>query len=270
VSGILQSLVALALLLPQASHAEGSAERAFSASEQVPAGAGVAEVDYDPLFDELDAAEEQADTADPLESTNRAVFAFNRGVDRAVLGPLTRGYQATVPGPARAAFYRAFRNLKAPSIFVNDLLQLRFKDAGKTLGRFLLNSTIGAAGLFDAGIEMGWEPHAADFGQTLGHYGVDTGPYLVLPLLGPSTVRDGVGFFVDGLFQPLTYIIGPGQLLTVALPIGGGRGLTMRDRYSNELQALEESSVDFYAAMRSAYLQSRDAHISAVRNRTNP
>ncbi len=251
------ALLAALLVAAGAAAAAGPAD--------VPEGDGPAPdlAESDPLYDDDYASEEETDN-DPLEPANRAIFAVNRGLDWALFDPLTRGYQFLVPDPARRALFRAFRNLDSPSTFVNDVFQLRFRDAGETLGRFVLNSTLGAGGLFDAGLEMGWEPHVSDFGQTLGHYGVGAGPYLVLPILGPSTLRDGFGSVVDGLMQPLTYIIGPGQLLTITLPIGTGRGFTMRDVYSEKLNALEESSVDFYAALRSAYLQSRRAHIQSA------
>lgn len=242
---------------------------ALAESSAVPPGDGSSTFEpmgSDPLFDDIYTDEESEGGADPLEALNRAFFAFNRGLDFVLLDPITTGYEFLVPEPARKALFRAFRNVNSPVIFANDVLQLRFRDAGETMGRFLLNSTVGAGGLFDAGRELGWEHHDSDFGQTLGRYGVKSGPYLVVPLLGPSTLRDGFGQIVDGLFQPLTYIIGPAQLLTVALPIGGGRGLTLRSHHSDELEALEESSVDFYAAMRSAYLQDRRAKIVAATN----
>ena len=140
---------------------------------------------------------------------------------------------------------------------VNDLLQLRFKDAAQTVGRFVLNTTLGIGGFFDVGIEVGWEHHESDFGQTLGRLGVGAGPYLVVPVMGPNTIRDGFGGIVDLFFQPLTYLIGPIE----SIVLGVSRGFTTLDATDAALKALEESSVDFYAALRSAYLQSRAAHI---------
>ncbi len=194
---------------------------------------------------------------DPLEKSNRATFKFNRGVHRWVLSPITTGYQFVVPEPARKTVRRMLVNLNSPAVLVNDLLQLRFKDAGKTFGRFLLNSTIGMGGMFDVGIEAGWEYHNADFGQTLARMGVVSGPYLVIPVLGPNTLRDGFGDIVDLMFQPLTYIIGP----TTNLFLGGGRGFVELEAKSAAMEALEESSVDYYAALRSAYIQNRNAEI---------
>jgi len=148
---------------------------------------------------------------------------------------------------------------------VNDVLQLRFDDAGQTLGRFLLNSTVGMGGLFDAGIEAGWEWHDADFGQTLALYGAPSGPYLVLPVFGPTTLRDGFGDVVDRMFEPLTYVFGIGLLgSSIQVVVGTGTGITTYEAHADELEQLEEGSIDFYAALRSVYLQSREAEIRQV------
>ena len=123
--------------------------------------------EYDALFDEeFDFGEEHLPN-DPFEDTNRAFLTFNRRLDRYLLRPLTRSYQYVIPEVARRGVRRMFTNFNSPSTLVNDLLQLRFVDAGKTLGRFLLNTTLGVGGIFDVGIEAGWEHHASDFGQTL-------------------------------------------------------------------------------------------------------
>jgi phospholipid-binding lipoprotein MlaA len=215
---------------------------------------------YDPLLDAEfdDGFADSQEIHDPFENTNRTLFDFNQGVDRWVLSPITRGYQFVMPEPARQSIRRALMNLNSPSILVNDLLQLRFKDAGETLGRFILNTTIGMGGLFDVGAEAGWDYHSADFGQTLARAGVGSGPYLVLPVFGPNTLRDGLGDVVDVFLQPLTYLIGPAPNLM----IGTGRGLAEFEAHAATLEALEESSVDYYAALRSAYIQNRRAEIS--------
>jgi phospholipid-binding lipoprotein MlaA len=213
--------------------------------------------EYDDLFEDEFEFGEGAAPNDPFEGTNRALLTFNRGLSRHVFDPMVRGYRFVLPKPARRGVHRAFVNFKAPSTLVNDLLQLRFKDAAQTLGRFILNTTLGFGGIFDVGIEAGWEHHEADFGQTLGRFGVGTGPYLVLPIFGPNTFRDGFGGVVDLFFQPLTYLIGPVQNIV----LGAGSGFTTLDARDFAMKALEESSVDYYAALRSAYLQSRAAHI---------
>jgi phospholipid-binding lipoprotein MlaA len=219
----------------------------------------------DPLFEEEPAEDYDGSlgrrVADPLERSNRAMFGFNEGVDRYVLTPVTNAYQFVVPAPVRHSVRRFFVNLNSPVYFVNNLLQLRFRDAAETFGAFALNSTAGFVGLFDPAKEAGWSAHPADFGETLGRFGVNSGPYLVLPLLGPSTVRDGFGDVVDRAFQPLTYLLGMGELLF----IGGGNGVVVREANDEALAALRESSVDYYAAMRSAYTQNREARIAELR-----
>ncbi len=160
--------------------------------------------EYDELFDDAFEFGEEAAPNDPFEGTNRALLTFNRGLSRRVFDPMIRGYRFVVPEPTRRGIERVSVNLKAPSTLINDLLQLRFKDAAKTLGRFVLNSTLGIGGIFDVGIEAGWEHHESDFGQTLGRLGVGTGPYLVLPIFGPNTSRDGFGDIVDLVLPPLT------------------------------------------------------------------
>ena len=219
------------------------------------------EFDDDPLLDaEFDASfefgEEQI-VSDPFERTNRVLFRFNRGVQRWVLSPITKSYQFGVPGPIRQGLRRALVNINSPAVLVNDLLQFRFKDAGQTLGRFVLNTTVGWGGLFDVGVEAGWEYHTSDFGQTLARMGVVSGPYLVVPILGPNTMRDGFGDIVDIMFQPLTYLMGPAPNLF----LGGGRGFTEFEARASAMEALEGSSVDYYAALRSAYIQNRKAEV---------
>jgi phospholipid-binding lipoprotein MlaA len=212
---------------------------------------------YDELFDDDFEFGGSAASNDPFEGTNRALLTFNRGLGRYVFDPMVRGYRFAVPEPARRGVHKIFVNFNAPATLVNDLLQLCFKDAAQTLGRFVLNTTLGFGGIFDVGIEAGWEHHEADFGQTLGRMGVGNGPYLVLPIFGPNTIRDGFGDIVDLFFQPLTYLIGP----THNMVIGATGGFSLLDAKSRALKALEESSVDYYAALRSAYLQNRAAHI---------
>lgn len=219
--------------------------------------AAAQEIEPNPLFDEDLGLEGDGSDRDPIEPLNRVFFTVNETFDWALWSPLTRGYQIAVPGPARRGIYRVFRNLNSPSIIVNKLLQRRFEGAAKALGRFVLNTTIGWGGLFDAGKAAGWEYDHADFGQTLALAGVPSGSYLVLPLLGPTTVRDGFGDAVDQLLYPLTYFLGP----IMRIYVGTGNGLSTREAHAEELRALRGSSVDFYSVLRSVYLQNREAEI---------
>lgn len=221
----------------------------------------------DPLFDDDDDFFDDEFSAgpagypDPLESTNRGVFAFNRQVDRWILDPITRAYRWAVPKPARNAISNFFLNLGSTKTLVNDALQLEWVDASVTTGRLVINTTVGIAGLFDVASRIGLERHESDFGQTLALAGTPSGPYIMLPVLGPSNVRDGFGTVVDGFFQPTYYILGPSELFfggaSEILIYSGSSGISTRDQRFLELKALEESSVDFYAAMRSGFYQDR-------------
>ena len=221
----------------------------------------------DPLFDDFLDEEfdvEPAGYPDPLEESNRSVFAFNRQADKWVLDPVTEAYRWAVPRPARDAFARMFTNLGSTKTLVNDFLQLEWKDAAVTTGRLVVNTTVGVVGLFDVAQKMGLEAHESDFGQSLALAGTPSGPYLVLPILGPANARDGVGTVVDGFFQPTYYILGPSNLIlgpTEILLYSGSSGISTRDRHYIELKSLEDSSVDFYAAMRSGYYQDRTFQI---------
>ena len=232
-----------------------------------PEAAAAAETAADPLSDEEFPEEYRtelgASVPDPIEPLNRKFFEFNDRVDQYVLLPVTKAYQFVIPLPVRSCIRRTFRNIRSPVYFVNNLLQLRFHDAAETLAGFALNSTAGFAGLFDPGSEVGWEQHPADFGQTLGVFGVQSGPYLVIPLLGPSTVRDSFGDLVDRAFDPLTYLFGMGELIF----IGGSSGFVTREANSKAIEALRGSSVDYYAAMRSAFTQNRESRIAELRGR---
>ncbi|MCI4644486.1 MAG: VacJ family lipoprotein, partial [Hyphomonadaceae bacterium] len=144
---------------------------------------------------------------DPLEPMNRQIFAFNEAADKAVIGPVAGAYETVTPKFARIGIGNFLSNLSSPVIFVNDVLQGEGQRATDTAFRFLINSTFGVAGFFDpAEHELGVIGHSEDFGQTLGVWGVSEGPYLVLPLIGPTNLRDGIGSGVDTAFDPLTWM----------------------------------------------------------------
>lgn len=226
--------------------------------------------DPDPLFDD-----DAVDTAprgfpDPFEPLNRGTFAFNLKLDQFVLDPVGRAYAFVVPAPGRRAVRRVLANVNSPSVFVNDVLQLAPKDASITVGRLIINSTIGLVGIFDVAEKMGLPGHHSDFGQTLALYGMPSGPFLILPAIGPTTARDGVGYLVDFAFRPLTYILTPAvQILVVSIQEGSA-GIAARDAHAMALNALQESSIDYYAALRSAFYQDRMAQIYARREDWRP
>jgi phospholipid-binding lipoprotein MlaA len=236
-----------------------------AASDAPSSDAAVSLENFDPLYDEDSGEEPTEMVSDPLEPVNRAVFGFNESVDRFVLDPITRGYRFVVPAPARRGIERAFRNLKSPVVFANLVLQGRGRDAALTFGRFAANTTLGVGGVFDYADEViGWERTDADFGQTLGAYGMPSGPYLMVPLFGPSNARDAVGTVADQVMNPLTYFV-PTLQLQWTLLFGGGQGIAYREANADALDALRDASVDFYAALRSAYAQARQGVVEEAR-----
>lgn len=200
---------------------------------------------------------------DPLEGFNRAVWGVNRGVDKVVLKPVTQVYRAVTPRPARRGISNVFANLSEPWSFINNVLQGKPKRAVETLARFVVNTTIGVGGLGDPATKMGLKAAPEDFGQTLAVWGVNGGPYLVLPILGPSTLRDGVGMGVAQLADPYRICLRECGL-PKGLPTGLGVGQVI-DARSQLIDAgadgFLDSSADSYATAKSAYLQRRRAAI---------
>ena len=204
-----------------------------------------------------DFGEEEGDN-DPLEVPNRMFFAFNEALDFAIIRPIAVTYNFVVPRGVRNSVRNFLRNLRTPVTLANDLLQGDLDRAGTTAARFFINSTLGILGLFDFATLEGYEYHDEDIGQTLGTYGAGEGFYLVLPLLGPSSLRDGTGRIVDIFFDPLTYIA-PTE---TALGRAALTGLDFRSRNIEELDDLKSDSVDFYARIRSLYRQNRESEIN--------
>jgi phospholipid-binding lipoprotein MlaA len=200
---------------------------------------------------------------DPWEETNRDVFAFDVWVDHNIARPVTTGYRAVVPEPARDGVHNMLNNLHSPVILANDVLQGESKKAARTLGRILINTTIGIGGLFDVAERLGIPYHDNDFGITMGQAGIWEGSYLVLPILGPRPPRDLIGGFVDGAFDPLTYVHFPGrhELLTIRTPVSF---LDFENSHMDEVKSIERSSIDFYATTRNLYRQHRDAQIQGT------
>lgn len=185
---------------------------------------------------------------------------MNKRVDHAILKPTAEAYVAVVPEPARNGVHNFLSNLETPVVFTNDLLQGEISLAGDTVGRFGLNTTVGLGGLVDVATPAGIPAHSSDFGQTLGVWGVEAGPYLVLPLLGPSNPRDAVGYVADTFADPTAYV-GIRDYIYWAIGRGAVNIIDERSRNLESLEQLQQSSVDEYASMRSLYRQYRAAHI---------
>ena len=195
---------------------------------------------------------------DPFEGVNRVFFYVNGAFDFLVFEPLARFYRGFMPTDARHAVSRAFTNLAEPVVVVNHLLQLEGARATASAGRFLLNSTVGVAGLFDVATDVGLEADDADFGQTLHHHGVGEGPYLVLPIFGPTTVRDAVGFGVDGLIDPRGHLLEPTSRLLLSL----GEGVVRREEVIDPVDFLVEHALDHYEAVRAWNYQERQRELT--------
>lgn len=201
------------------------------------------------------------DPGDPLERINRQMLDFNTVADDSVFRPVAETYRAIVPEFGRLRIRHFLENLGEPVVFANNALQLRLTDAGTTLGRFVLNSTVGAAGFFDVATGQGLSRQTGDFGQTLARYGIGEGPFLMLPVMGPSNVRDVAGDVVDGFGNPLTLALGPAfssytlGVLNVSRGVLGG--LDLRAENLDTLDALRSESIDYYARLRSVSRQRR-------------
>ena len=193
------------------------------------------------------------EVSDPIEGLNRFTAGFNDAIDTMILRPISAVYGYVMPPAAKPPVRRFFKNLTSPVIFVNDLVQLEGTDAAVTAGRFVINSTVGVLGLFDMATDFGLEEHHADFGQTLHSYGVGPGPYIVLPVLGPSNLRDGTGKVVDYFVDPFNYIL-KADLQTART---AGSALSTREGLIPTLTNLKDKSLDYYATLRAAYYQNR-------------
>jgi phospholipid-binding lipoprotein MlaA len=201
---------------------------------------------------------------DPFEHTNRRMYRVGMGLDRRIMGPLAHAYMAVFPAVVRDRIGNFFNNLGEPQTAINDTLQARPVSAGKTLARLVLNTTVGVGGLFDVASHVGIARSQADFGQTMGRWGAGTGPYLFIPFMGPSNVRDAAGSVVDAATNPISWLTA--GLGYYAVAGGGVRVIDTRAQADSEMHALDDS-IDPYATIRSAYLQTRAASVAQARGK---
>ena len=197
---------------------------------------------------------------DPWEHLNRINYAIENVLDRHLIRPIARLYAVLTPGPIGKGVHNLLVNLSEPTVFFNDVLQLRFKRAGVTAGRFVTNSTIGLLGLIDVANKLGLPHHNNEFGVTLGRYGFYSGPYMFLPVGGPTTLRDLIGSGVDLLMDPFHWarFTSQAEVSGVRLVVGG---LDLRNETGPQLDALLSDATDPYATLRSVYLQNKQAEI---------
>lgn len=192
-----------------------------------------------------------ANPRDPLEGFNRSMYNFNDTLDRAVLKPVAKGYKAVMPDPAQKMVHNFFSNIDDIFVTANDLLQFKFRQAASDFTRVWVNSTFGVFGLFNVADKL--EKHNEDFGQTLGHWGANSGPYLVLPLLGPSTVRDGAGLAVDSNYGVIENL----EDISVRNSLWATNKVDQRVQLLDAEEIMEDTVVDRYSFIRDGYLMHR-------------
>jgi phospholipid-binding lipoprotein MlaA len=198
---------------------------------------------------------------DPLEEVNRSIFRFNQVVDEVVLVPVSKGYRTAVPPPLRSSVHDFLQNLNSPVIFANDVLQGQPRLAAETLARLTINTTVGVGGMFDVASRIGIPHHTNDMGITFATYGVNEGPYLVAPVLGPTNPRDLVGKVADSFLDPADYVAGAHDIWYAPLARTLVSGIDVRSRNIEALADIEKTSLDFYATIRSLFRQRRAAEI---------
>jgi phospholipid-binding lipoprotein MlaA len=194
---------------------------------------------------------------DPYEAQNRAIHGFNKGLDKNLVRPVSKGY-AVIPVEIRDRVNDFSENLSMPGVAINSLLQADFRGAGLATTRFLMNTTLGLAGFFDPSTELGIPDHTTDFGETLAVWGVGEGAYIEMPFFGPSTQRDAVGFVTDVFTNPLTFItINTSPEQYIPPTARAGAWLNDRDKFAGTIDSVLYDSADSYAQSRSFYLQNR-------------
>jgi phospholipid-binding lipoprotein MlaA len=198
------------------------------------------------------------DPRDPLEPMNRAIFSFNEKVDEVALAPLAKGYVAVLPSPVRTGVRNFFSNLNDVVVLANNTLQFKGEAAVSDFLRIAFNTTLGLGGLIDIASDMGLEKHDEDFGQTLGHWGIVTGPYFVMPVMGPSTIRDTAGWAVDTLYiDPVGYLEDDGARLAANTI----RVIARRADLLDAKKAIDMAALDGYEFTRDLYLEHRLAKV---------
>ncbi len=190
---------------------------------------------------------------DPLEPVNRGIYSFNSTFDHYLFKPIAKGYDAAVPNPVKRGVSNVFQNAADAQSVVSDALQLKGGKLGDDLGRVMLNTTFGLGGIFDLATPMGIERGNEDFGQTLGYWGIGAGPYIVIPFLGPSSARDAVGRYADGLIDPVALV----SSVPLRNSLMGARVVDTRVGLFPAEALMNQAALDRYTFMRSAYLQRR-------------
>jgi phospholipid-binding lipoprotein MlaA len=203
--------------------------------------------------------------SDPFSGFNEPMFTFNLKLDDWVLRPVASGYSVIAPQPVREGVGRFFNNVRVIPRLANNLFQLKLIEATDEVARFGINTTLGVAGFFDpADSWFGIEEHPNDFGLTLRYYNVPTGPYLMLPFFGPSTIADTVGLVADGAMNPLDYLVPTWIAVTVSAGQRAVEAVNYRSLHMNQFEEADRYAIDLYGAVQDAYLQTRDHEVKKL------
>lgn len=221
-----------------------------------------------PPASDPDALADYEQTNDPLEPTNRVFYAVNNGIDTVILRPAALAYRAVVPSPMREGVHNMLTNMGTPVQLANDMMEGKPRRAGDTVMRFAINTTVGVLGIFDVAKKWGYPDHDADFGMTLAMWGVPEGPFLFLPVLGPTDPRDAAGFGVDIVMDPFTWVGGSHDtgLTVFKWTRFSLNAIDARERVLDSVDQIKKTALDPYATFRSLYRQHRHAQIEKLRN----
>jgi phospholipid-binding lipoprotein MlaA len=219
-----------------------------------------------PPASDVGATQDFNENNDPLEPANRVSFAVNNGLDTYLLAPVARAYRYAVPGVIRRPVHNVLSNMTTPVVFINDVVQTRPRAAGDTFMRFIINTTIGVGGVFDVAAGWGYPYHDNDFGLTMALWGIPEGPFLFLPLLGPSNPRDAAGYGVDIAFDPFIWTPTGQGLHTVDTARTGMSIIDTRTNVLDEVDSIKKTALDPYATFRSLYRQNRQSTVDTVKS----
>jgi phospholipid-binding lipoprotein MlaA len=203
--------------------------------------------------------------SDPLSGFNEPMFTFNLKLDDWVLRPVASGYSVIAPQQVREGVGRFFNNVRVIPRFANNLFQLKLAEAGGEVARFGINTTLGVAGIFDPADQwFGLKEHPNDFGLTIRYYNIPTGPYVMLPFFGPSTVGDTVGLIADGAMNPMDYLLPTWLTITVSAGQRAVEAVNYRSLHMNQFEEADRYAIDLYGAVQDAYLQTRDHEVKVL------
>jgi phospholipid-binding lipoprotein MlaA len=221
---------------------------------------------HKPPASDPEAVADYEQTNDPIEPTNRFFYRVNTTLDTYALKPVAKGYRYVVPARVRTGLHNVLGNLSSPILFANDVMQAKPRRVGDTFMRFLINSSVGVLGVFDVATDWGYPAHDTDFGITLAMWGLPEGPFLFLPVLGPSNPRDLTGFAGDIGLDPFTYVPHGYGLLTLNWGRSILGAIDQRERVLDDLDQIQRNALDPYATFRSLYRQHRQSQIEDTEN----